>query len=1307
MAKSAIYTVGGTVQAGGGIYIKRKADDELLELCRQGEFAFILSSRQVGKSSLMVRTAQQLEKENIRSVTIDLSAIGVKISQDEWYLGILNEVATTLNLETDIFAWWVQYAQLGPSQRLTNFFKDVLMKEVNEQIVLFFDEIDSTLSIPFSDDFYIALRAVYNARSINPDFKRLSFVLVGVAAPSDLISDNKRTPFNIGRRVEINDFTLAEALPLAEGLGEQAVQVLTWVFQYTGGHPYLTQRLCAYLANSKETLDEQAIAIAVDRLFTGEQGKQDNNLQFVRDMLSARSPDVTMVLKTYKDIRSGKKVIDDERSITKAHLKLSGLVRSEKGILRVRNEIYNTVFNPQWIQENTPKNWQKIALISLSAALGILILVTLTVFINDYLIGTKIDHHVKDFYFAKSPRQRLADLAEIYKRKGILSNKDSALTASQLFYGGLSSAEDQLALFNAYEIDRDPGLQNDMVFVISHLYITVANVDPEEDNTELLQAMLNAVTSISDNPTATSLKDEITAWIAGRKSFSSGDFEGALTNYNNALSLNLGNQALLYERAKIYIKLEQYASALSDLEAAISAAKQSAPDIATPTPTASSVPVTATLNPTAVQTKETGFPQTSLPTQINKTPTEVITPTLELTPTPTIGATATSTNSSPKKYESNFTTLIDVVNAVRSLIGNTPQLQSAMQSNGQREYTNLQSFGLIPIALSTAASNISSQNLPASVVVFSPDGKTLAWGSADNTVALWDMSNLNRPVQLFILKGHSDAVVSVAFSPDGKTLASGSLDKSIILWDVATGQPIGQPLMGHTASVNSLAFSPDGKILASGSSDTTTMLWDVITHQPIGQPYTGVGAISSIAFSPDGKYLVSGGGDQTAHVWEAASGKEIAHLTHNGWVSSVEFSPDGKYVVSGSDDHIARVWEAASGKEIARMSHDDRVNSVAFSPDGKYVASGSADKTARVWEAFTGLEIASLTLAPIGTFPDFFQADYVNTVHPCPGTWWVRVNLTNKFNNTLKSMSISVKDTVTGNVALSTESPNVFTDQDPSVCHPGVDFGDPTGIPNLAPNLSFIVSSGVLQKDPTGDSLEVTLKLCTEEGLSGQCSEKTISFTPGTTISPTISVSPAIGADWPINCISVFWKPFPDSIQVQQNDGCLVQPVDTFFTSGGHLSLAFTGRISGAQIHGLFAQLPSDGTASLNVHLTEVVGGEVLIGIFSEPDVSSNGLFLVIPAGKALDEQRMLIRTMPDKNIFSQTAGPVISSSATYDVSFDFNGGNVSIKLTNNQINLGSVPIDSTEKWLFIGYQALNGTNSLQADFFDLAVQSR
>src|ERR1044071_947708 len=196
---SNIYTAGGTVQAGGGIYISRKADTELLELCREGSFVYILTSRQVGKSSLMVQTASYLQEEGIHSVIVDLTQIGVQVTQDQWYFGLVSSIADQLDLETDLIEWWEKNASVSMAQRLTLFLERVLLAEVSGKVVIFIDEIDTTLSLPFADDFFAVIRHLYNARVQVPEFRRLSFVLLGVATPNDLIKDPSRTPFNIGQ----------------------------------------------------------------------------------------------------------------------------------------------------------------------------------------------------------------------------------------------------------------------------------------------------------------------------------------------------------------------------------------------------------------------------------------------------------------------------------------------------------------------------------------------------------------------------------------------------------------------------------------------------------------------------------------------------------------------------------------------------------------------------------------------------------------------------------------------------------------------------------------------------------------------------------------------------------------------------------------------------------------------------------------------------------------------------------------------------------------------------------------------------
>jgi len=557
MDKPAMYTVGGTVQAGGGIYIKRKADDELLELCRRGEFAFILSSRQVGKSSLMVRTAQELEKEGIRSAIIDLSAIGViNVSPDEWYLGILNEIANTFTLETNIFAWWEARKQLAPAQRLTNFFRDVLLKEIKERVVLFFDEIDSTLSITFSDDFFATLRAIYNARSTTPDFLRLSLVLIGVATPSDLIADSKRTPFNIGHRVELTDFTLTEARPLAAGLGSNAEMVLAWALDWTGGHPYLTQRLCAFLASRKEELAQQDVAQAVQELFVGEGGKLDNNLQFVHDMLTKRAPDIQRVLKTYKEIRGGQFVSDDERSLPKAHLKIAGVVRRENEHLVLRNRIYEYAFDLDWIKDNTPSNIPRRVAIA-SSLITVIVLVISVYFVYRESMRSDSERAAQfesDFRSAESTNAQLDGLAGLFELKG-----ETYQSRAIRLFNGLPQ-ERKLALF---ESNTPRSTRADQVVVVQGLYQTIG-FKPESDERidELLAAMRVAMKDSDPK-----LADEITAWLEGRAALEDRNYPQAKDELGEAIRINHENPALYYDRARAYIGMgsNYYAHAMDDM----------------------------------------------------------------------------------------------------------------------------------------------------------------------------------------------------------------------------------------------------------------------------------------------------------------------------------------------------------------------------------------------------------------------------------------------------------------------------------------------------------------------------------------------------------------------------------------------------------------------------------------------------------------------------------------------------------------------------------------------------------------------
>ena len=240
-------------------------------------------------------------------------------------------------------------------------------------------------------------------------------------------------------------------------------------------------------------------------------------------------------------------------------------------------------------------------------------------------------------------------------------------------------------------------------------------------------------------------------------------------------------------------------------------------------------------------------------------------------------------------------------------------------------------------------------------VAFRRDSNILASGSGDRTIRLWDVSAGRLISVTETTKPITSSVFSVAFSPDGSMLASGSLGRNIGLWDVSTGGHIKRvrSLHQHTGagSVFSVSFSPDGSMLASGRRDKTIGLWNVSTFRQIRTLSGHMERVRNVAFSPDSSMLASGS-FRTIGLWDVSTGRQIRTLTgHTHFVESVSFSPDGLMLASGSRDETIGLWDTRTGKRMYTLQgHEDSVNSVAFSPDGSMLASGSSDGTIRFWK---------------------------------------------------------------------------------------------------------------------------------------------------------------------------------------------------------------------------------------------------------------------------------------------------------------------------------------------------------------------
>ena len=178
------------------------------------------------------------------------------------------------------------------------------------------------------------------------------------SAPAQLIKDATRTPFNVGRGIELRDFTLKQAEPLARELGDEGERLLTRILHWTDGHPYLTQMLCAKVAvkdrngSAPEALVDSVVE---DTLLSTGARQEENNLKYVADRLTQGTGDLHGVLRIYRDVVRGKSVPDVPASPLHTSLRLSGVVKPDADrLLRVRNLVYRRVFDEAWVRQKMP-----------------------------------------------------------------------------------------------------------------------------------------------------------------------------------------------------------------------------------------------------------------------------------------------------------------------------------------------------------------------------------------------------------------------------------------------------------------------------------------------------------------------------------------------------------------------------------------------------------------------------------------------------------------------------------------------------------------------------------------------------------------------------------------------------------------------------------------------------------------------------------------------------------------------------------------------------------------------------------------
>lgn len=1002
------YHLGGSLPVDASSYVMRQADSDFYALLKAGQFCYVLNSRQMGKSSLRVRTMQRLQAEGFFCAFIDLTGIGKEdVTAEKWYAGLVQSLVSSCQLSKKFQwrTWWKEQREfLSPVQRLSLFIEEVLLAEIEQNIVIFVDEIDRVLSQTFSlDDFFALIRFFYNRRVDEPKYRRLTFALLGVATPSDLIADKTQTPFNIGRAIALQGFQLHEIQPLTDGLTgkinnpqEAIAQILDW----TGGQPFLTQKLCKLMVEESALVDSQSVEQVVKSRIIENWESQDEpeHLKTIRDRILRNQEKTGRLLGLYQQIlRAGEIAADG--SLEQTELRLSGLVVQQQGKLKVYNRIYSQVFNLDWVEKQLEKlrpysqafnawvasNYQDESRLLRGQALRDALSWANNQNLSscDYrFLGASQDlekREVQQALFIQAEESRVlaeanetlvgaqqqakGELTQAKRRAKRIVTIGSGILAISVITAILiqlqvKKAQQELAerqvvlqtLFSKAVLVSDPFEALLRALQAAQQIKNLEKLATYDTQMQVMRGLQQAIYHVRERDRALGHRGGIRSVVFSPdgKIFASGSEDGTVKLWNarpaTLISTLTGHTGRIWSVSfhpngkNLVSGSEDGTVKLWDVTHSrlIKNIKAHSDWVRTVSFSPDGQFFASCSSDGTIKLWNTAD-GTLLKTF--KGHNHIVTH-ISLSPD---GKTLASTSfdTSVRLWNISDGTLIN------TLKDHKAGTRSVSFSPDSKTLASTDEEGIVKlwnVADGTLLQNLPTHRRSVWSAIFSPDGKTLATISSDSTVKLWNLEDINdNTTEPQLLKGHRGGIWSINFSPDGKTLISGSMDSTIKLWNLDVREP--QTITGNIANVQTVSFSLDGKMVASGSDDSKIKLWN-ISNGTLVQTFNGhQNWVLSVAFSPDGNMLASGSVDTAVKLWNVQDGQLLKTLNgHRARVRRVRFSPDGKILASGNSDRTVKLWNVADGSLLKTFKEPRSiVTDLSFSPDGKALAVACSD----------------------------------------------------------------------------------------------------------------------------------------------------------------------------------------------------------------------------------------------------------------------------------------------------------------------------------------------------------------------------